>query len=201
MKPIYVFFGFRHNKKDNRMIVAVAMYNSPDADITNLGCLKVSELNPWDSSDYVKIIQSYANALNYIYSMQAQLDKYGYDTVVLMTPNKILHGWLAKGESHGFKEWFAGVHRPFRTGSNKEITLRVSLGELATCDPVYKYCNPELVGKRLRITYRGVQAIPEHEVKEAEAKADAENQPRMLSIAEILRRDELVGDVSVDGLE
>ena len=201
MKPIYVYFAFRHNKKENRMIAAVGLFGDPEG--TKLGALRISELTPWDSNDYIKIIQSYANALNYIYNMQSELDKYGYDTAVLMTNNKILHGWITKGESHGFKEWFAGVHRPFRTGSNKEIKIRVALGELAASNPVYQHCRPDKCGQQLEQTYRGVRVVPAEEVRaRKEMEEQLNDKPkRMLSIREILERDELVGKVTIDGID
>jgi hypothetical protein len=146
------------------------------------------------------MIQSYANALNYIYSKQTELDKYKIDTVVLMTSNKILHGWIEKGESHGFKEWFKMIHRPFRTGASKEIMLRVSLGELAASDLAYKYCKPELLENKLELTYRGVRIVPKEEVEQQRVVEETSAEPiRLLSIEEILKRDGIANSVDVDG--
>ena len=193
MKPIYVYFSFRHIKKVDRMIASVAMYLDPEG--TKLLNVRVTELNPWDNNNYVKTIQSYANVLNVLYEKQAMLDAYGFDQVVLMTDNKVLHGWIANGSSHGHAEWFKRANRPFRVGGEKEITVTVGLGMLASGNPAYKFCKPEYVDHSVVITKRGVHIISEEEEK-AEAKED---EPELFSVQDIL-----VGDatpsVAIEGI-
>ena len=197
MKPVYVYFSFRHNKKEDRMFVATAMYADPDGKV--IVGLKIDEAIPWEDSNYVKSLQAYANALNYIYSMQDKLMAKGVTTVVLMTDNKVLYNWIETGKCHGFSEWFKMIHKPFRVGASKEIVLQVSLGEIANSDLAYKYCKADYIGKKLEVTYRGVSIVDDEEQQGVAKKAAVEEEVKLLSIEEILKRDGIASNVEIDG--
>ena len=179
------------------MIAACASYS--DFAGKNMLTLKITELKPWDDNNYVKMIQSYANALNYIYENQERFNKAGFTHIVLVTDNKILHNWIANGESHGHSKWFKAANKPFRAGAEKQIRIDVGLGELAAGDLAYKYCKPEYVNATLEKTYKGIRIVPNEEVKKAEeVKNDAE-EIEMFSIEQLLGANKDAADVKFEG--
>ena len=199
MKPVYIYFSFRHfQKSGDRMVVATAAYAEPEGK-TLLG-MKVVEVTPWSENNYVKVLQSYANALNYIYEKQETLKKNGYDQVVLMTSNKILYGWLINNECNSHHKWFKLANRPFRTGAKKELTISTGLGVLTDKDLAYKYCKLEMVNASLKQTYRGVTTVaPEDAEQIKKDKEKEEDGIKMVSIDALLAMDDMAADISFDG--
>lgn len=200
MKPVYIYFSFRHFQEEDKMVVATSAYADPDGK-KQLG-MRVVEVKAWDSNNYVKILQSYANALNYIYDKQETLKKNGFDQVILMTSNKILHGWLVNNECNNHRKWFKIANKSFRSGAKKEIEIAVGLGLLAKSDLAYKYCKLELVDANLKMTYRGVSIATDEEVKQQRQEVESmerQAEPETVSIDKLLAMDDMAADISFSG--
>lgn len=198
MKPIYIYFSFRHFKKDNKMIVATVAYT--DYEGKNLACERTDEVVPWGDSNYIKMIQSYGNALEFIYEKQEKFKSYGFDKVVIVTDNKILYNWILNNECKSFNVWFKAAAKPFRAGGEREITIDVGLGVLAPRDLAYKYCKLEMLDASLKMTSKGIKVLNKEEtVEDTRLKEEEDyNNYAMISITDMLK-DEVEDKVQAEG--
>ena len=112
-KIVYCHFSFRRPKDKPYGIFAAAIY--ADADGKQLIAEKTVALALWKDHQHVTAVQAYSNALESIWHWQARMKKYNVGTVMLVTDNSTLAGWiLDPNKNKNYTAWMKKATTPYR---------------------------------------------------------------------------------------
>ncbi len=146
-KVVYCHFSFRRPKDKPYGIFAAAIY--ADVEGKQLVAEKTVALSLWKNHQHVTAIQAYSNALESIWYWQARMKKYNVGTVMLVTDNSTLAGWiLDHNKNKNYTAWMKKATTPYRAGAKKEITLGVGLCEPRKAEKSHKFCKEELISNK-----------------------------------------------------
>ena len=143
-KTIFLSFSYRKPKDKPYGFFASACYNDPNCD--SLITKEVMARKMWeDDSQHISAIQSYYEALCYIYRHQREMMDNGITNVVLVTGNYALTNWvLGRGRNKEYINYTNRVCSPFRFGASKEIVIGVGLMGAVEHEKTKKYCRANL---------------------------------------------------------
>jgi len=143
-KTVYCHFSFRSPKDKSYGIFAVAFYR--DFEGKKLITYKTKKLELWEDQQFIKAIQSFANALTVIHKYQGMMLSAGVRQVMLVTDNSILAGWIKNPEKRKeYTKYLKRAFKPYRVGEVKEIVLGVGLCAPRKAEKSYKYCREDKV--------------------------------------------------------
>lgn len=143
-REVYCHFSFRKPNDKHYGIFATAMYNGENSRCM-LGAKTVA-LTLWEDQQHIKAIQSYANALEYIFQVQGKLLAKGVTDVILVTDNSNLHGWITDmPENHKYKKYMQRAVEPYRQGGSKQLNVSVGLHTVVEREKSHKFCKEELI--------------------------------------------------------
>ena len=146
-KIVYCHFSFRRPRDKVYGIFAVAIYG--DAEGKQLLAERTLALTLWEDHQHITAIQSYSNALENIWRWQARMMKYNVSTVMLVTNNSTLAGWiLDHNKNKNYTHWMRKATYPYRVGAKKEISLGVGLCEAVKAEKSHKFCREDLICNR-----------------------------------------------------
>ena len=141
---VYCHFSFRRPKGKPYGIFAAAIY--ADEEGTKLVAERTLALELWKDHQHVTAVQAYSNALEAIWHWQAKLKKYNVGTVMLVTDNSTLAGWILNhNKNKNYTEWLKKAVAPYRVGSKKEISVGVGLCEPRVAEKSHKFCREDLI--------------------------------------------------------
>ena len=143
-RVVYCHFSFRRPKDKPYGIFAAAIY--ADSEGTQLVAERTVALSLWQNHQHITAIQAYNNALESIWHWQAKLKKYNVGTVMLVTDNSTLAGWILNPDKNKkYTEWMKKAITPYRAGAKKEISIGVGLCEPRKSEKSHKFCREELI--------------------------------------------------------
>lgn len=146
MKPIvYMHFAYKKPKnEDGKAIFALAIYK--DRNYNELLIKDVKYLPVWVEDQNAIAIQSYVNALEYIFENQGRMSKLGIKNILLVTSNSLLINWLTKdGRNRYYRDMAIRESKQYRFGQKKGIELGVGLMGAGEKDKVKKFCHMKFV--------------------------------------------------------
>lgn len=139
-KTIYLHFSFRRPNNKTYGMFSVACF--ADNEASKLITKEITANILWEDSQHMAAIQSYHNALDYIYRHQAEMINAGISNVMLVTNNSTLVKWIMnEGRNIYYLNWIDKATRQFRFGQNKEIILGVGLLNARDNEKSKQYCN------------------------------------------------------------
>lgn len=141
MSRAYCHFSFRRPKKyEGYGYFAVAFYSDYDGKKL-IGHTTVKK-KLWFDNQWVTAIQSYENALRVISELQHSMITGGYTSIILVTDNSILAGWIDHiSPKNQFYDDMMKAVANYRCGGPREIKLSVGLAEPRNSEKSYKYCS------------------------------------------------------------
>lgn len=138
-KTIFLHFSSRRPNGKQFGMFSVACY--ADYNAKKLLTKEVTAMELWDDSQHISSIQSYYNALDYIYRHQAEMQAVGIGNVMLVTNNSTLVKWiLNEGRNKYYMNWVDFATKQFRFGQNKEIILGVGILNARETEKSKQYC-------------------------------------------------------------
>ena len=143
-KTVFCHFSFRRPKGKDYGLFAVAFFftydgKKPTAKITK-------RLPLWEDQQFVTAIQSYNFALSYIYHWQSIMKMRGIDTVMLVTDNSTLAGWIEDPKKNKkYTRWMEKAVDEYKNGGIKEIQMSVGLAKVRNYEKSYKFCREDCV--------------------------------------------------------
>lgn len=138
-KTIYLHFSSRRPTGKQFGMFSVACY--ADYNAKKLITKEVTALELWEDNQHISAIQSYYNALDYIYRHQAEMQRVGITNIMLVTNNSTLVKWiLNEGRNKYYIHWIDFATKQFRFGQNKEIILGVGLLNARDTEKSKQYC-------------------------------------------------------------
>jgi len=143
-KVVYCHFSFRRPKDKPYGIFATAIY--ADEEGKQLLAERTVALSLWQDHQHITAIQAYSNALESIWHWQAKMQKYNVTTVMLVTDNSTLAGWILNpNKNKKYTPWMQKAVEPYRVGGKKEIKLGVGLCEPRASEKSHKFCREDLI--------------------------------------------------------
>ena len=143
-RVVYCHFSFRRPKGKPYGIFASAIYS--DEEGKQIIAERTLALALWKDHQHVTAIQAYSNALESVWHWQAKLKKYNVGTVMLVTDNSILAGWIINpNKNRQYTAWMKQAVTPYRVGAKKEITLGVGLCDPRDSEKSHKFCREDLI--------------------------------------------------------
>lgn len=143
-RVVYCHFSFRRPKGKPYGIFATAIY--ADSEGNKLVAERTMAFPLWKDHQHVTAIQAYSNALESIWHWQAKLIKYNVGTVMLVTDNSTLAGWILNpSKNKQYTEWMKQAIAPYRVGSKKELSVGVGLCEARNSEKSHKFCREDLI--------------------------------------------------------
>lgn len=143
-KTVFCHFSFRRPKGVDYGLFAVAFFfeyegKKPTARVTK-------KLPLWKNHQFITAIQSYNFALSYIYHWQSIMKLRGIDTVMLVTDNSTLAGWIENPKKNkDYTEWMNKAVEDYRLGGQKEIEIGVGLAKVRNYEKSYKFCKEKYI--------------------------------------------------------
>lgn len=143
-KTVYCHFSFRRPKGKNYGLFAVAFYL--DKEGKQLTAQATRKFDLWENQQFVTAIQSYEHALYCIHMWQGIMKSKGITTVMLVTDNSTLAGWIENPKKNKYyREYMDRAVAQYRAGGPKEIVLGVGLCDVLNYEKSYKFCKEEKV--------------------------------------------------------
>lgn len=142
---VYCHFSFKRTKQHpGKAFLATAFYL--DFEGKKLLEKKVVLKKLWEDHQFISAIQSYENALRQISEWQGALIGKGVDTVLLVTDNSTLAGWIEDhNKNKKYTSYMNKAVEQYRVGAPREIMLQVGLCEPRDYEKSYKYCQDRYV--------------------------------------------------------
>lgn len=141
---LFCHFSFRRPKGCDYGYFSVALYRDKEAFLlVKQGTRKIPL---WRDQQLVAAAQSYENALYFIHKWQVNLRRLGVKTILLVTNNSILAGWIMNpNKNKKYSKYMEKAIEKYRAGAPMEISIGVGL-----CDPVdreksRKFCYEQYV--------------------------------------------------------
>ena len=143
-KTVFCHFSFRRPKGKDYGLFAVAFFYEYDG---KKPIAQITKRQPlWKNHQFVTAIQSYKFALTYIYHWQSIMKLRGINTVMLVTDNSTLAGWIENPRKNKqYTKWMELAVEDYRNGGPKEIQLGVGLARVRDYEKSYKFCREECV--------------------------------------------------------
>lgn len=143
-RTIYCHFSFKRPKNKDYGIFAVAFYN--DFDGKKIITKAVRKFPLWQDHQFITAIQAYEHALYTIYNWQGVMLKNHITTIMLVTDNSTLAGWIENPKKNkAYTEYMNKAVEKYRAGGPKEIRLSIGLCEVRDYEKSYKFCKEENV--------------------------------------------------------
>lgn len=142
---IYCHFSFKRTKSHpGKAFFATAFYL--DFEGKKLLEKKVVLKNLWEDHQFISAIQSYENALRQIAEWQGAMMSKGVDTVLLVTDNSTLAGWIEQpSKNKKYTPYMNKAVEKYRVGAPREVVLQIGLCEPRDYEKSYKYCQDRYV--------------------------------------------------------
>jgi len=141
---VYCHFSFKRPKGKDYGLFAVAFYW--DFEGKKLAAQATRKFPLWKNHQFVTAIQAYEHALSSIYQWQGIMRSKGISTVMLVTDNSTLAGWIENPKKNkAYTGYMNKAVEMYRAGAPKEITLNIGLCEVRDYEKSYKYCKEEKV--------------------------------------------------------
>lgn len=143
-KTVYCHFSFKRPKGKDYGLFAVAFYLDEEGKVLTAQATRKFPL--WKNHQFITAIQAYEHALYSIYKWQGIMRSKGISTVMLVTDNSTLAGWIENPKKNkAYTEYMNKAVEPYRAGAPKEINLSVGLCEVREYEKSYKYCKEDKV--------------------------------------------------------
>jgi hypothetical protein len=143
---IYCHFSFSRPKGTNSVILAVALYETIYDKKTIYK--RVEERELWENQQFITAIQSYEFALETIYRIQGELIKKGCRTVMLVTDNSTLVGWILNPKKNrAYTAFMNRAVEKYRVGAVNELEIGVGVLEAVSYEKAHKYCKREFLAE------------------------------------------------------
>lgn len=185
-KVVYLHFSSRRPNNEAFGMFSVACY--ADYEAKKLLTKEVTALELWDDSQHISAIQSYYNALDYIYRHQAEMQRVGITNVMLVTNNSTLVKWiLNEGRNKYYIHWVDFATKQFRFGQKKEIVLGVGLLNARDTEKSKQYCLLKNVRNMDEITQ---ELETKGKKKKYQLEFNQEQHTKFKTIYDILAEDE-----------
>lgn len=141
---LYCHFSFRRPRGADYGYFSVAMFTDAVGKPNHLIYRSTCKKKLWKDHQFVTAIQSYENVLNVIYRNQGQMLKNGVTTLMLVTDNSTLAGWIENHKKNReYTEWMEKAIKPYRRGGVKEIAVSIGLMDTFEYEKSYKFCKEE----------------------------------------------------------
>lgn len=147
---IYCHFSFKRPNKgaDGVGLFAVAFYR--DSEGRKLICNVTKKLPLWENHQFITAIQSYENALRIISDMQGAMMNNGIKTVILITDNSTLAGWILDPKKNkAYTSYMNRAVEKYRAGAPRQIMVDIELGEVRQYEKSYKYCSEKYISENI----------------------------------------------------
>lgn len=143
-KTVYCHFSFKRPKNKDYGIFAVAFYLDAEGKILTAQATRKFPL--WKDHQFVTAIQAYEHALYSIYTWQGIMRSKGINTVMLVTDNSTLAGWIENPKKNkAYTEYMNRAVEQYRAGAPKEINMSVGLCEVRDYEKSYKFCREDKI--------------------------------------------------------
>lgn len=143
-RTVYCHFSFKRPKGADYGLFAVAFYN--DFEGKKLTAQATRRFPLWKDHQFVTAIQAYEHALYSIYNWQGAMRQAGITSVMLVTDNSTLAGWIQDPKKNKkYTEYMNRAVEKYRAGAPKEITLSIGLCEVRDYEKSYKFCREDKV--------------------------------------------------------
>lgn len=143
-KTVYCHFSFRRPRGKDYGLFAVAFYL--DKEGKRLTAQATRRIKLWEDQQFVAAIQSYEHALYSIYNWQGIMKSKGITTVMLVTDNSTLAGWIENPKKN---KWYTQhmnrAVEQYKAGGVREIVLSVGLCDVLNYEKSYKFCKEDKV--------------------------------------------------------
>lgn len=161
-RTIYCHFSFKRPKGGGFGLFAVAFYS--DFEGKKLIYHITRKFPLWLNHQFVSAIQAYEHALYTIYLNQGLIKSAGISTIMLVTDNSTLAGWIQDPKKNKkYTEYMDKAVYQYRAGAPKEITIGIGLCDVRDYEKSYKYCKEEFVENDkndvIRKTDSGIKVI------------------------------------------
>ena len=143
-KTVYCHFSFRRPRGKDYGLFAVAFYL--DKEGKRLTAQATRKFPLWEDQQFITAIQSYEHALYSIFTWQGIMKSKGITTVMLVTDNSTLAGWIENPKKN--KYYTAYMNRAveqYKAGGPREILLSVGLCSVLEYEKSYKFCKEDKV--------------------------------------------------------
>lgn len=98
---------------------------------------------------YLRAIQSYKNALDFVYKNQGELIKNGVSDVIIVLDNATVRKWIEVGAPIKYRDELNRIHNIYGFGGSKGINITVGLGGKKLKNIASKYTYEKYVRKNL----------------------------------------------------
>lgn len=143
-KTVYCHFSFRRPKGKDYGLFAVAFYL--DKEGKRLTAQATRRFPLWENQQFVTAIQSYEHALYCIYMWQGIMKSKGITSVMLVTDNSTLAGWIENPKKNKYyKGYMDRAVEKYRVGGQREIVLGIGLCDVLPYEKSYKFCKEDKV--------------------------------------------------------
>lgn len=141
---VYCHFSFKRPTGKKYGLFAVAFYL--DYEGKKLTAQATRRFNLWEDHQFITAIQAYEHALYSIYTWQGVMKAKGITTVMLVTDNSTLAGWIENPKKNKkYTEYMNRAVEQYRAGAPREITLNIGLCKVRDYEKSYKYCKEDKV--------------------------------------------------------
>lgn len=139
-ETIYMHFSFRKPKDAEYALFGQVCF--ADTDFRKRIMYNVKPDKLWvPESQHINSIQSYIEALDYIFKIQSDALNAGFKRVMLVTNNSSLSNWiLGKGRNKYYNSIVDDAIEPYRFGAPKALNIGVGLMEPVENEKAKRFC-------------------------------------------------------------